>query len=92
MKAKYFSIAAGLLLLALTSCNDFLDKTPDTRVYLVNVEQLRQLMVDGYMSNNIAQTCELSSDNIVDNNAPPTLSTGMRYNLRAYSLSDEQHE
>ncbi len=90
MKAKYFSIAAGLLLMALSSCNDFLDKTPDTRVYLVNVEQLRQLMVDGYMGNNIAQTCELSSDNVVDNNAPPTLSTGMRYNLRAYSLSDEQ--
>lgn len=90
MKAKYFSIAAGLLLMALSSCNDFLDKTPDTRVYLVNVEQLRQLMVDGYMSTNIAQTCELSSDNIVDNNAPPTLKTGMRYNLKAYSLSDEQ--
>ncbi|MBR1725139.1 MAG: RagB/SusD family nutrient uptake outer membrane protein [Muribaculaceae bacterium] len=90
MKAKYFSIAAGLLLMALSSCNDFLDKTPDTRVYLVNVEQLRQLMVDGYMGTNIAQTCELSSDNIVDNNAPPTLKTGMRYNLKAYSLSDEQ--
>ena len=90
MKAKYFSIAAGLLLMALTSCNDFLDKTPDTRVYLVNVEQLRQLMVDGYMGVNIGQTCEISSDNIVDNNAPPTLSTGMRYNLKAYSLADEQ--
>jgi hypothetical protein len=90
MKAKYFSIAAGLLLLALTSCNDFLDKTPDTRVYLVNVEQLRQLMVDGYMGVNIGQTGEISSDNIVDNNAPPTLPTGMRYNLKAYSLADEQ--
>lgn len=90
MKAKYFSIAAGLLLMALSSCNDFLDKVPDTRVYLVNVEQLRQLMVDGYMSVNIGQTGELSSDNVVDNNAPPTLKTGMRYNLKAYSLSDEQ--
>lgn len=90
MKAKYFSIAAGLLLLALTSCNDFLDKTPDTRVYLVNVEQLRQLMVDGYMGVNIAQTGEISSDNVVDNNAPPTLKSGMRYNLKAYSLADEQ--
>lgn len=90
MKAKYFSIAAGLLLMALSSCNDFLDKTPDTRVYLVNVEQLRQLMVDGYMGVNIAQTGEFSSDNVVDNNAPPTLKTGMRYNLKAYSLADEQ--
>ena len=87
MKAKYFSIAAGLLLMALSSCNDFLDKTPDTRVYLVNVEQLRQLMVDGYMGVNIAQTGEISSDNVVDNNAPPTLKSGMRYNLKAYSLA-----
>lgn len=90
MKAKYFSIVAGVALMTLSSCNDFLDKVPDTRVYLANVEQLRQLMVDGYMSTNIATTCELSSDNVVDNNAPPTLSTGMRYNLSAYDLSDVQ--
>ena len=61
---------AGLGLLALSSCNDYLDKIPDTRVYLENVDQLQKLLVDGYMGNDYAAVCELSSDNIVDNTAP----------------------
>ena len=71
-----------------TSCNDFLDKVPDTRVYLTTVEQLRQTMVDGYTSTTIACTGELSSDNVIDNNSPSD--AGVRYNKAAYSVADDQ--
>ena len=40
---------ACAMLIAFTSCNDYLDKIPDTRVYLENVEQLRQLYINNYI-------------------------------------------
>ena len=79
---------AGLGILALSSCNDFLDTVPDTRVYLSNVEQLQKLLVDGYMSNDYSLIGELSSDNMVDNTAPDK--SGMRYNLTSYDQFDDQ--
>ena len=36
-----------MALVELTSCNDFLDKVPDTRVELKTTEQLRMLLVNG---------------------------------------------
>lgn len=75
-------------MMSLSSCSDFLDKTPDTRVYLSTVDQLRELLVTGYMSTNYAPTCELSSDNVVDNTAPDA--NGNRYNLQSYSYADYQ--
>lgn len=88
MKLKYIAILAGVASLALTSCNDFLDKNPDTRVELQNVEQLRELLVDGYTQTNYAVPCELSSDNVIDNNSPSA--DGVRYNLRSYSTGDDE--
>ena len=76
------------MLIAFTSCNDYLDKIPDTRVYLENVEQLRQLMVDGYNSYSLACVGELSSDNVIDNNSPSD--DGVRYNKAPYSVADNQ--
>ncbi len=81
-------MVAGLACLTLTSCNDFLDTVPDTRVYLSNVEQLQKLLVDGYMSNDYSLIGELSSDNMVDNTAPDK--SGMRYNLTPYEQFDDQ--
>ena len=75
-------------MMSLSSCSDFLDKTPDTRVYLSTVDQLRELLVTGYMSTSYATTCELSSDNVVDNTAPDA--NGNRYNLQSYSYADDQ--
>lgn len=88
MKLKYIALSAALGLMALSSCNDFLDKVPDTRVDLQNVEQLRQLLITGYLDVNYAATGELSSDNMVDNQAPDE--EGNRYNLTSYALPDEQ--
>ncbi len=74
--------------MGLSSCNDFLDKVPDTRVYLVNLDQLEQLLVTGYTQGNYALVAEMSSDNVVDNNSPSD--EGMRYHLSSYDQYDEQ--
>lgn len=80
MKFRHFIYAAALVSgLALTSCDDFLDATPDERVELKTPEQIRLLLVDAYTKGNIASICEFSSDNVIDNNSPDE--NGMRYNL-----------
>ena len=88
MKLRYKIFFLGLALVGLSACNDFLDKVPDTRVYLVNLDQLQQLLVTAYTQNNYANVCELSTDNVVDNNSPDD--EGMRYHLSSYDQFDEQ--
>ena len=62
----------------MSSCKDFLETIPDTRVYLQNLDQLEQLLVSGYTSNSYTVVGEMSSDNVDDLNAPS--STGARFN------------
>ncbi|MDO4510844.1 MAG: RagB/SusD family nutrient uptake outer membrane protein [Bacteroidales bacterium] len=89
MKLRYIaSFAAGVALMSLSSCSDFLDKVPDTRVELETVEQLRELLNNGYTQYNYSTPCELSTDNVIDNNAPDP--NGVRFNLASYSATDEQ--
>lgn len=80
-----FSAAA---LLGTASCTDFLDTPTDTRVELLNTEQLRMLMNSAYPSCNYAWPLELMSDNMEDNNAPDA--DGLRYNLSAYDRGDDE--
>lgn len=87
MKLKYLFFA-GIALIALSSCSDFLDKATDTRVTLENEEQLRMLMTSAYPSANYGLPCEMSSDNVIDNNAPSM--TGVRYNLDSYNRNDDE--
>ena len=88
MKLKYIAYSALIALLPLTSCNDFLDKTPDNRVELNSPAQLALLMVNGYPSGNYANMCEMSSDNYIDNTSPDE--SGNRYNLPAYDRIDDE--
>lgn len=92
MKLRYKILFIAVALIGLSSCKDFLDKVPDTRVYLVNLDQLKQLLVTGYMDANYALVGELSSDNVIDNNSPSSMkgSEGVRYHLSYYSQFDEQ--
>ena len=92
MKLRYKILFMAIALIGLSSCKDFLDKVPDTRVYLVNLDQLQQLLVTGYMDSNYALVGELSSDNVIDNNSPSKMkgSEGVRYHLSFYSQADEQ--
>lgn len=79
MKLAYIAVAGAV---ALTSCNDFLDKMPDNRVDPQTPDQLLSMMVDGYSLANYAKLCEFSGDNIIDNNSPDE--NGVRYNLTPY--------
>ncbi len=87
MKLRYL-IMAGVALMGLSSCGDFLDKPSDTRVTLTNTEQLRMLMTSAYPSHNYALICELSTDNFIDNNSPSV--DGVRYNLQPYNRNDDE--
>lgn len=76
----------GLMLggaLFTTSCSDFLDQAPDTRTEINDVESVRKLLVDAYTGGNYGVIGEVSSDNIVDNNAPHDVDGKMVY----YNLS-----
>lgn len=88
MKLKYIALASGLVLTSLSSCSDFLDKVPDTRVDLKTVDQCRELLVDAYSFYNYGPVGELSSDNVIDNNSPSD--NGVRYNLNSYSSADDE--
>jgi len=88
MKLQYKILAVVIALVGLSSCNDFLEKVPDTRVYLQNLDQLEQLLVTCYTQTNYAALGELSSDNVIDTNSPSA--DGMRYNYSSYNQYDEQ--
>ena len=89
MKLKYIAISfASIALMSLSSCSDFLEKVPDTRVELETVEQLRELLNNGYTRYNYSTPCELSTDNVIDNNAPDP--DGVRFNLASYAATDDQ--
>lgn len=86
---KLIYIFAALATLGLTTaCSDFLDTPTDTRVELVNTEQLRMLMNSAYPTGNYAWPLELMSDNMEDNNAPDE--DNLRYNLAAYNRGDDE--
>lgn len=79
---------SAIALMGLTSCDDFLDKIPDTRVELETVEQLSMLLVTSYPTANYGLVCDFSSDNVDDNNSPDA--NGNRYNLTPYDKGDEE--
>ena len=57
---------AGLL----TACSDFLDKLPNERSELKTEAEIMDLMKGSYPYYNYQFALELSSDNLIDNNAP----------------------
>jgi hypothetical protein len=50
------------------SC-DFLDKLPDQRAEIDTQDKVRQLLTTAYTQGDYALLCELSSDQMIDNNA-----------------------
>ena len=54
-------------LLALTSCDDYLDKVPDDRAEVNTVDEVARLLVSAYAGNNSNLILEMSSDNARDN-------------------------
>lgn len=96
MMKKYIGLSLLALMMGLTSCSDFLDKAPDERVELTTNDDIVMLLGTAYSNANYGWMCEISSDNIIDINAPfmATQSNGdeieVRFNLTSYDLMDDE--
>ncbi len=75
---KYIYILVIATAAGLSACS-FLDKDPDDRATISNMSQVKKLLTTAYSTADFAWICEVSSDNIVDNNSED--GTWTRYNL-----------
>lgn len=66
MKKIYLLYILGAIL-SLTSCDSFLDTTPDNRAQLDSYEKIRSILVDAYPGRYGSVAMEWSSDNVYDN-------------------------
>lgn len=64
-KLSILSLAAGLL--ALASCDDYLDKLPDDRAEVNTIEKAEQFLVSAYPTHSPNFIFYMSSDNVTDN-------------------------
>jgi hypothetical protein len=64
---KYLGLSIIAVGLALTSCDDFLDKMPDKRAEVNTVEKVNLLLTSAYASHNSIVMAEMASDNSMDN-------------------------
>lgn len=67
MKNKNIPYLFVLLLVALFSCNDFLDEMPDNRAEIDSEEKVGKLLVSAYPTNTFVMVTEFASDNLDDN-------------------------
>lgn len=88
MLKKLLYITILLAVVAFTSCKDFLDQSPDSRVDLNSPELLGKLLVDGYNNMSYSLLGELSSDNFEDNNSPDA--KGIYYHLSSFNRMDDE--
>lgn len=70
-----------LLAIGLTSCG-FLDQEPDNRTEIKTLAQVKKLLSTAYSDADFAWICEMSSDNMVDNNSED--GTWTRYSRSVY--------
>lgn len=87
-------VIISMALVTLPSCSDFLDQEPDERVIIQNIDQVIKLLGTGYSDSNYGWLCEVSSDNVIDVNAPYKAPGGtgavVHYNLSAYGREDDE--
>lgn len=70
MKRNYRLYTAVLgTAIALSSCNDFLDKMPDSRTEVDNEKKITAILVSAYSETYPIMSYELASDNTMDNGA-----------------------
>lgn len=63
-----YTAAVGVTI-ALSSCNDFLDKMPDSRTEVDNEKKITAILVSAYSQTYPIMSYELASDNTMDNGA-----------------------
>lgn len=89
-------VTVALACMALTGCDDFLDKAPDDRVEIVTADQVVMLLTGSYPDSNYGWFCELSSDNIIDMNSvhlPASTQAAqnpIHYNLASSGRQDDE--
>lgn len=90
---KYIALSV-LAVMGLASCGDsFLDHEPDERTHIDTEEKVTQLLVNAYPNCSPAGLLELSSDNIVDNNAHhynADTKKQIYYNLNSFQRADDE--
>lgn len=84
---KYIGFSALALSLALVSCNDFLDKNPDSRMELTSPEECSKLLVTAYPETNANYLLEMYSDN-TDANVKTGWTEYNKFQGQAYHWDD----
>lgn len=69
---RIYLLSLALVGMAMTSCNDFLDKLPDDRAELSSVEKIKNLLVSAYPTHTPAFMLTYSSDEVTDNGSTYT--------------------
>ncbi|RZJ53015.1 MAG: RagB/SusD family nutrient uptake outer membrane protein [Flavobacterium sp.] len=71
---KNLKIALSLLILiSITSCDDFLSEKPDNRTEIDTPEKISELLVEAYPQMSYFEIAETMSDNVFDSGLPSTL-------------------
>ncbi|MFC4479701.1 RagB/SusD family nutrient uptake outer membrane protein [Flavobacterium chungangensis] len=71
---KNLKIALSLLILiCITSCDDFLSEKPDNRTEIDTPEKIKELLVEAYPQMSYFEIAETMSDNVFDSGLPTTI-------------------
>ncbi|MBO4658203.1 MAG: RagB/SusD family nutrient uptake outer membrane protein [Prevotella sp.] len=97
MKSVKYIMMSALVALSLSSCSEsFLDHPADDRTEIDSEDKIIKLLTSSYPGGNYLWVCELSSDNLIDNQTPhmPTKSWDPQilshYNYPSYDRADDQ--
>ena len=90
MKQMIQKITAAALVLCVAACSKTLDKLPDNRAVITNVEQVTQLLTSAYPHATYMAFTEPLSDNAEDKGAAPATADPESYqiNAQAYRFED----
>lgn len=87
IKKLYIAIVALALSAGMTSCNDYLDKQPDSRLDLQSPTDVSKLLVNAYPQVHPAYLLEMYSDN-TDCNLNTGWDAASRFQQQAYEWDD----
>lgn len=95
-KKSLYILASVALAMGMQSCGDFLDHLPDDRTEIDSVDKVQKLLMNAYPDCNYYWICELSSDNLLDNQTPHLPSSPSKkqvttyYNYAPFDLWDDE--
>src|SRR3977135_774741 len=85
MKKAFFLLSLLFPVLYLVSCNKQLDKLPDNRAVITNINQVTQLLVSAYPHANYIPFMEPMSDNAEDKGTAPATADPESYQINSQS-------